>query len=103
MSRDKKQVWNSIILFAKTNNFTINPLLGMEYFAKNYIKYGECACAPERKHCPCPEAIQEVNEKGKCKCGLYFKGLDCWLRWDPSQPDKSIMQEENNGHNNSDN
>ena len=93
MKGNKTQTAKAMVLFAKKNEFIFNPHLGYDYFLKNYVKYGECSCAPERKFCPCPEALKEVNELGKCKCGLYWKDLDCWLRWDPTNPDKNIMQE----------
>jgi hypothetical protein len=102
LSRSKSQIGKSVVLLAIAENFVINPLLGYDYFVKHYIEDGHCACAPERKTCPCPEAINEVKEHGKCKCGLYFKSLNCWLAWDPANPDKNIMQEENSGHNNPD-
>ena len=35
--------------------------------------------------------IKEVNEHGKCKCGLYFKSYDCWLKYDPTNSEKSLF------------
>jgi hypothetical protein len=91
VNMNKKQLGDAIVSFAIQNSFVLNPLLGYEYFLKNYMKYHECSCATERKHCPCPESIKEVNEHGKCKCGLYFKNYDCWLKYDPTNPEKSLF------------
>jgi ferredoxin-thioredoxin reductase catalytic subunit len=93
LKRNKAQSAKAMVLFAKKNSFIFNPALGYDYFLKNYVKYGECSCATERKYCPCPEAAKEVNKLGKCKCGLYWKDLDCWLRWDPTNPSKNIIHE----------
>ncbi len=94
----KQKVAMVIVLFARKHSFVIHPYLGCEYFVKNWLLLGACACAPERKHCPCPESITEVLELGKCKCGLYWKSLDCWLRYDPTQPDKNIIEEVDSGN-----
>jgi len=96
--RTKTQVARAIVLFAKKNSFLIHPAIGYDYFVQNWLLLNACACAPERKHCPCPESIMEVSEKGRCKCGLYWKNLDCWLASDPTQPNKDIMQEASSGH-----
>jgi hypothetical protein len=98
----KKVAATIIVTFAKRNSFVINPLLGYGYFLKHYMEDHHCACAPERKVCPCPESIKEVADKGKCKCGLYFKNYDCWLNWEPAEPDKNIMQETQDGNNRTD-
>lgn len=94
----KSQLAKAIVRFAQKNSFVINPAIGYDYFVKNWMILGACACAPERKHCPCPESVNEVPEKGRCKCGLYWKNLDCWLAYDPTKPDKNIMQEGENGN-----
>lgn len=90
----KKAAARLMIVFANRNKFLVNPLIGADYFAKNYIGAGHCICDDNRKKCPCPESLAEVPERGKCKCGLYWLSYDHWLRYDPLQPEKSIMQEE---------
>ncbi len=51
----------------------INPGKGMETFIENVILIHRCPCDPSRPDCPCPEAEAEVTEKGRCKCGLYWR------------------------------
>ena len=99
---NKKEAGINIVSFAKQNDFVVNPLLGFDYFVKHYLEDHHCACAPERKVCPCPESLQEVATIGKCKCGLYFKDYSCWLNWEPANPSKNIMQETQDGNNRTD-
>lgn len=33
---------------------------------------GNCPCRPHHKvKCPCPSALEDVREKGRCHCGLF--------------------------------
>ena len=90
--KSKAGIAKAIVAFAKVNSFLINPRIGYDYFVMNLIILGTCACAPERKSCPCPEAKKEIEEEGKCKCGLYWRDLDCWQAYDPLDPSKPITQ-----------
>lgn len=33
----------------------------------------KCACAPDKRVCPCPEGLVEIDKKGKCKCSVFMK------------------------------
>jgi|GEM_PF-5559584 len=94
----KVQIATAMILFAKKHALVIHPLIGCDYFVKNLILLHACACAPDRKNCPCMESLAEVRERGKCKCGLYWKDFDCYLAWDPTRPDKILIEEKTNGY-----
>lgn len=91
---NKTRIAKAIVAFAKANSLVIHPAIGYSYFVDNLVLLGNCACAPERKSCPCPESKREVLEEGKCKCGLYWKDLDYWLAYDPTNPSKRITQGE---------
>ena len=95
---NKTRIAKAIVAFAKANAMVIHPAIGYDYFVKNLLLLGNCACAPERKSCPCPEARGEVAEKGKCVCGLFWRDLDCFLAYDPTDPGKSITQGASSGN-----
>jgi len=92
MARTKSSVARAILIFAQQNAFIIHPGIGYSYFVNNLLLLGNCACAPERKSCPCPESKEEVVRDGRCRCGLYWKDLGCFLAWDPTNPTKRITQ-----------
>jgi hypothetical protein len=94
----KSRIGRGMVLFAKAHSFTINPLLGYSYFMNNWLSLGCCACAKERKHCPCVEAVKEVDEEGKCKCGLYWKSLNTWLELGPLQDSKQEANDDGVEH-----
>lgn len=33
----------------------------------------KCACRPDKRICPCPEGLVEVEKKGKCLCTVFGK------------------------------
>jgi len=65
-----------IVEFAIANKLTINPAIGYGYSAENFLLFGNCACAPERKHCPCDQCLDDVKVKGWCKCHLFYRSLE---------------------------
>jgi len=73
---DFRRKAQQIVEFAIANNLTINPSIGYGYSAENYLRFGNCACAPERKMCPCEQCIGDVTAKGWCKCHLFYRSLE---------------------------
>lgn len=69
----------SIIAFARDHNFTVHPL-GLTRYAESYMEFSYCPCDPARKECPCAESIDEVNTVGHCKCRLYWKDLNTYIK-----------------------
>ena len=61
--------------FARDNGFVIHPK-GYDYYIDSYNLLGYCSCDKTRLSCPCPEAIEEVKEKGHCLCRLFWRDLD---------------------------
>jgi len=62
--------------YAKNKGLIINNIKGwtenkIEWMALNDRK---CACAPNKRHCPCPEGLKEVEKNGTCKCSLFRRG-----------------------------
>lgn len=71
-----KRVGKRIVQFAMEHNLTINPTIGYAYFAQSLILLGNCACVPERKKCPCDEALEDIEKLGHCRCALLYKSLE---------------------------
>lgn len=65
-----------IVEFAIANKLTINPAIGYKYSAENFLKFGNCACAPDRKKCPCDQCLADVKARGWCKCHLFYRSLE---------------------------
>ena len=61
--------------YAEKQGLVINNIKGwtdskIEWMALNDRK---CACAPDKRHCPCPEGLKEVEKNGTCKCSLFIR------------------------------
>lgn len=61
-----------VIDFAIKNAFVIHPG-GYDYYINNFLDLSHCPCDTSRKECPCPEADEEVEEKGHCLCRLLWR------------------------------
>lgn len=62
----------AILNFAIENGFTIHAG-GYDYYIDNFLDLSRCPCDPARATCPCPEAVQDVKDKGHCLCKLLWK------------------------------
>lgn len=67
-----------LICFAKEHGYIITPL-GWGKHILQYEKLKHCPCDYERPECPCQEAIQEISDKGHCKCSLFWQNYDRYL------------------------
>jgi ferredoxin-thioredoxin reductase catalytic subunit len=65
-----------IVDHAIKHGWLINPAKGMEVYVENITKFGYCPCDSSRPDCPCPEAEAEVTNKGRCRCGLYWRNYE---------------------------
>lgn len=61
------------------NKLTIHPF-GLTYYAESVTKTGHCPCDPIRVECPCDQAKSEIDEKGHCLCGLFWKDLNTFCK-----------------------
>jgi len=72
--KTKNKMRRQIIDFSMANGLLIHPGKGFEYYVDNFYEGGgHCPCDAGRPECPCPESIQEVKEKGWCKCRLFWR------------------------------
>ena len=74
-----KKLVAGILEFARVHQFTINPF-GLSYWIENYQTFHHCVCDKDRPLCPCPEAPEEVSQKGRCLCKLYWKDLATFMK-----------------------
>jgi ferredoxin-thioredoxin reductase catalytic subunit len=68
-SRDR--IAAGIVKFQEKNGLHIHPGQEPLSWADLVIKKGGCPCVPGRKHCPCPQALDDIKELGRCRCGLF--------------------------------
>ena len=69
---------------AKINNWKLNPdervvNALIKSFIRNLKEHGNlyCPCRPEKTRetiCPCIYAKEEIEQNGRCTCGLFVKG-----------------------------
>ena len=79
--KTKREIVLDILNFAIVNSCIINPVNGYYYYLKNYIEGRCCPCDNERNNCPCKEAPSEISLNGKCKCGLFWKNLNIYMKY----------------------
>ena len=65
-------VARAICDFAHEHGMVMNPA-GYGYYINVVLVSKSCPCDPERKHCPCPESIEEVARDGHCQCRLLWR------------------------------
>lgn len=70
MSR-REEIAETIIKFAQDNNLEIHPGQEPLKWADLVIKKGGCPCVPGRNRCPCEFVLQDIEELGRCRCGLF--------------------------------
>jgi hypothetical protein len=74
-----KQV-QEVLDFAIAHKCVVNPT-GYEYYLEGFNEFGHCVCDRNktRVHCPCSEAQQEIADKGKCLCGLFWRDYETYM------------------------
>jgi hypothetical protein len=68
-----------IISFADKNRLVINPM-GYEYYANAFNEFKHCPCDKNRPSCPCDLALEETKKEGHCKCHLYWRDYNIYLK-----------------------
>ena len=76
--RPFSQLARGMIEHAVKHGFVLSPF-GFGNYIDNVNEFHCCPCAPDRKCCPCPESVAEVNEKGCCLCRLFYKNYRTFL------------------------
>jgi len=55
------------------HHLLLHPKRGIDHWATLVLKCnGGCPCVPSRKHCPCPESLEDIKEEGVCRCGFFY-------------------------------
>ena len=67
----REEIAETIIKFAQDNNLEIHPGQEPLKWADLVIKKGGCPCVPGRNRCPCEFVLQDIEELGRCRCGLF--------------------------------
>jgi hypothetical protein len=75
----KREQAVKIISFAEKYNLFITPM-GYEYYAKAFNEFQHCPCDKYRSACPCDLALSEIERDGHCKCHLYWRDYQTYLR-----------------------
>ncbi len=57
--------------FAEKNHLSIHPGQDPNKWADLVLAKGGCPCVPDRHSCPCAFALADIQELGRCRCGLF--------------------------------
>ena len=71
--------YREIIHFACDNSLIINPN-GYGYYIEGYFIFGHCPCDKKRLDCPCQESLEEIKTAGKCKCQLFWRDYETFVK-----------------------
>ena len=44
----------------------------LEAHAARHVALGHCPCVESRSECPCDEALSDIEEMGRCECGILI-------------------------------
>ena len=58
--------------FAREHNLVLPDEASLYAHAAKYVKLGHCPCDERRPNCPCDEAIDDLDEMGRCECGVLL-------------------------------
>jgi ferredoxin-thioredoxin reductase catalytic subunit len=67
----------TVLAFAIHHNCVINPD-GWRSYLESYTRKGHCPCDKERMECPCKQAPQEIKQKARCLCGLFWSSYEAY-------------------------
>lgn len=68
---DRETIAASIVKFTQDNGLQIHPGQEPLKWADLVLKNGGCPCVPTRKQCPCEFVLEDIKERGRCRCGLF--------------------------------
>jgi hypothetical protein len=75
MKADRETIAAEILEFARVNKLQLHPGQDPLKWADLVIKKdGGCPCVPVRYHCPCPQALEDISQLNRCRCGLFVNG-----------------------------
>ena len=75
ITRTRESIAAEIMEFARVNGLQLHPGQTALKWADLVIrKGGVCPCVPGRDHCPCQEALNDIAEIDRCRCGLFVNG-----------------------------
>ena len=74
-----KEQMRTVLEFAINNHCVVNPM-GWNSALEDFNEFKHCVCDPARPTCPCSQAPQEIAEKGHCKCHLFWKGYETYIK-----------------------
>ena len=73
--------YDKMNVFKVSHDLETHPLKTLQGWAEVVVQKGHCPCVATRPLCPCPEALGEIANNGKCKCGKFFskeKFIEIW-------------------------
>ena len=71
MDRTREQIAESIIKFAERSKLHIHPGRDPHEWATQVLIAGGCPCVPGRPSCPCAFVKEDIEQFGRCRCGLF--------------------------------
>ena len=75
ITRTRETIAVAITEFARVNELQLHPGQDPLTYADLVItKGGGCPCVPGRDHCPCQEALEDIAQINRCRCGLFVNG-----------------------------
>jgi len=72
MGSERDTIATNITKVAQENNLKLHPGQDPLTWADLVLKKGgRCPCVPGRDHCPCEQVLVDIDELGRCRCGLF--------------------------------
>ena len=66
------EVAEELSAFAKAHGLLLPNPECLKAHAARYLALGHCPCVAAREACPCSEAVGDIEELGRCECGILI-------------------------------
>ncbi|MBN1152211.1 MAG: hypothetical protein JXA58_03275 [Dehalococcoidia bacterium] len=72
VDRTPAEVESDLAAFAKEHRLMLPNGSCLKAHIERYLTVGHCPCVETRDSCPCDEALSDVEEMGRCECGILI-------------------------------
>ncbi len=70
--RTPSEIAADLAAFAQEHGLLLPKPECLNAHIERYLSVGHCPCVETRDSCPCDEALSDIEEMGRCECGILI-------------------------------
>jgi len=78
VNRSPGEVEADLTEFAKQHRLVLPNPACLKAHTNRFVAVGHCPCVETRPACPCGEALSDIEEMGRCECGILIDPARLW-------------------------